>query len=95
VLAQCISPRLERFVFCFVVVISVGSMQGKKKKKAVVVDVLKGEVVSTITPTDPFFVQYINFYVGKQSGLFGKPYMRFEIDVSFQFNLCAAAKICV
>jgi hypothetical protein len=33
--------------------------------KAVVIDVLKGSVASTITPRDPFFIQYINFYVGK------------------------------
>jgi hypothetical protein len=45
--------------------------------KAVVVDVLRAEVVATITPKDPFFIQYIDFYVGKTTGIFGKTFLRF------------------
>ncbi len=56
--------------------------------KAVIVDVHKGQVAGTVTPKDPFFVQFVNFFVDKTKGLFGKTFLRGLHPTVTQNGLC-------
>jgi hypothetical protein len=56
--------------------------------KAVIIDLVKGTVAGEITPNDPFFVGFVSFYFGKDSGLFGKKFLRGLHPTVTQDGLC-------